>query len=71
MNIMNNAIRIYASETMKGPVASTIKTCNCCQKTDCPMDGICLPECLIYKASVNTITNKCSYGTYENTLKER
>ena len=35
MNIMNSAIRIYASKAMKGPVASTIKTCNCCQKTDC------------------------------------
>ena len=35
------------------------------------MDGNCLSECLIYKASVNTTTNKYYYGTCENTFKER
>ena len=35
------------------------------------MDGNCLSECLIYKASVNITTNKYYYGTCENTFKER
>ena len=35
------------------------------------MDGNCLSECLIYKASVSTTTNKYYYGTWENTFKER
>ena len=35
------------------------------------MDGNCLSECLIYKASVSTTTNKYYYGTCENTFKER
>ena len=35
------------------------------------MDGNCFSECLIYKASVNTTTNKYCYGTCENTFKDR
>ena len=34
------------------------------------MDGNCLSECLIYKASVSASTNKYYYGTCENTFKE-
>ena len=34
------------------------------------MDGNCLSECLIYKASVNTTTDTYYYGTCENTSKE-
>ena len=56
---------------MKNPAPSTTKTCNCHPKTDCPMDGNCLSECLIYKASVSTTTNKYYYGTCENPFKER
>ena len=44
---------------------------NCRRKLDCPMDGNCLSECRIYKASVSTTTNKYYYGTCENTFKER
>ena len=35
------------------------------------MNGNCLSECLIYKASISTTTNKYYYGTYENAFKER
>ena len=31
----------------------------------------CSSECLIYKASVSTTTNKYSHGTCERTFKER
>ena len=34
------------------------------------MDGNCLSECLIWKASVSATTNKYYYGTCENTFKE-
>ena len=66
---MNNVIRKHNSKIMKNPAPSTTKTCNCRRKTDCPMDGNCLSECLIYKASVSTTTNKYYYGTSENTFK--
>ena len=68
---MNNVIRKHNSKIMKNPAPSTTKTCNCRRKIDCPMDGNCLSECLIYKASVITTANKHYYGTCENTFKER
>ena len=55
---MNNVIRKRNSKIMKYPASSTTKTYNYRRKTDCPMDGNCLSECLIYKASVSTTTNK-------------
>ena len=67
---MNNVIWKHNSKIMKNPSPSTTKTCNCHRKTDCPMDGNCLSEYLIYKASVSTTANKYYYGTCENTFKE-
>ena len=68
---MNNIIQKHNSKIMKNPAPSTTKTCNCRRKTDCPVDGNCLSECLIYKASASTSNNKYYYGTSENTFKER
>ena len=56
---------------MKNTAPSTTKTCSCRRKTDCPKDGNCLSECLIYKASISTTTNKYYNGTCENIFKER
>ena len=39
---------------------NVIRKNNC--KTDCRIDGNCLSECLIYKASVSKTTNKYYYG---------
>ena len=66
---MKNVIRKH-SKIVKNPEPFTTKTCNCQRKTDCPMDGHCLSEYFIYKASVSTTTNKYCYDTYENTFKE-
>ena len=65
-----NVIRKHSSKIMKNLAPSTTKTRNCRRKTDCPMDGKCLSECLIYKASVSRTTNKYYYGACENTFKE-
>ena len=35
------------------------------------MNGNCLSECFIYKASVSATSNKYYHGTCENALKER
>ena len=67
MTTMNNVIQKHNSKTT---IISTIYHQNLqLLSKNCPMDGYCLSECLIDKASVNTTTNKYSYGTYENTLK--
>ena len=68
---MNNVIQKHNSKIIKDPAPSTIKTCNFRRKTDCPKDSNCLSECLIYKTSVNTTTNKYYYGACESTFKER
>ena len=60
---MNNIINKHNFKIMKDSAPLTTKTCNCCQKTDCAMDGNCLSECFIYKAFVNTTFNKYYYDT--------
>ena len=67
---MSNIIQKHNSKIMRNPAPSTTKTCNCLRKTDCPMDGNCPSECLIYKASVSTTTYKYYYDACENTFKE-
>ena len=67
---MNNIIWKHNSKFMENPTPSTTKTSYCHWKTDCPMDGSCLSQSLIYKASVSSTANKYYYGTNENTFKE-
>ena len=69
MRNMNNIIQKHNSKIMKSPAPFTTKTCNLLRKTNCSMDGKCLFECLIYKASVRRTTDKNCYGTCENTFK--
>ena len=71
MRSLNNVIRKHNSKIMKNPAPTTTKTCNYRQKTDYHMDHNCLSEYLIYKAFVNTTTNKYYFGTCENILKQR
>ena len=39
------------------------KTCNCRNREECPLDGKCLPECTVYKATV-TQTESSNKETY-------
>ena len=61
MSSMNNAIPKYDSKVMKHPAPSTSKTCIFHRKMYCTMDGNDISDCIIYKASVNTTTNKYYY----------
>ena len=67
---MNNIIQKHSSKVMKDLAPSTMKTCNCCLKVDCYMDGKLLYEWFIYKAFADIIFNKCDYGTWKNLSKE-
>ena len=71
MSNMNNVIRKHNYKIMKNLAPSTTKTCSCRRKTDRRNDGHCLSECLIYKASASTTTNKYYSRFFENTFKER
>ena len=68
---VNNFIRKHDFKVVKNPAPSTIKTCNCRPKIDSPMGGNSLSECLIFKASLSTTTNKYYNGACENTLNDQ
>ena len=48
------------------------KTCNCRKPQDCPLDGKCLTDCVIYKATVSTDHGHKTYvGLCETAFKSR
>ena len=52
------------------------KMCNCTNREECPLDGKCLTECIVYKVTVtqteSNSNNKETYiGLTENTFKTR
>ena len=52
----------------------TSKTCNCRVKETCPLNGQCLTECVVYRATVTqSLTHKKDMyiGMTENTFKAR
>ena len=54
------------------PVCNTpTKSCNCRANTVCPLNGECLTECFVYKASVLVSggPNRVYYGATEGTFK--
>ena len=55
---MSNVSRKYNSKILNNLAPCTIKTCNFRRETDSHTNGNCLFECFIYKASVDTTTNK-------------
>ena len=49
------------------------KTCNCRKKFECPLDGNCLTDSVIYKATVSDEQGGCEtyIGLTEGTFKDR
>ena len=46
--------------------------CNCMSKPNCPLNGECLTQCLVYKATSSTTNNGFAYyGTSEGEFKSR
>ena len=70
MPSMKNVIRKHNSKTMENRKPTDSKSCNCRQKSDCPLNQNCLSECLVYNAVLNTSTTKNYYGTSEKSFKE-
>ena len=51
---------------------TTPRMCNCRSKDKCPLDGKCLTDALIYKATLSTSSEEYSYvGMSEGTFKKR
>ena len=49
---MTNVIRRHSSKIQKPTATTPEKKCNCRKKDDCPLDGACLTNNLVYKAIV-------------------
>ena len=49
------------------------RACNCRTPLNCPLNGHCLTECVVYKASVSTPSKpvRCYYGLTEGPFKTR
>ena len=48
------------------------KKCNCRKREDCPMEGKCLQEAVVYKATISTTSATKTYiGSTENSFKQR
>ena len=61
------------------------RTCNCRRKDQCPLDGLCLTQCIVYKATVHTAdeseqkeytgltatTFKQRYSSHQQSLRHR
>ena len=54
------------------PLANS-KLCNCRTPSNCPLNGLCLTESIVYKATVSAATKPkmVYYGLTENRFKER
>ena len=71
MSSMKNVILKHNSKMTEDPKLTNNKTCNCRQKSDCPLNQNCFSECLVYNAAVNTSATKSYYETCEKSFKER
>ena len=73
---MNNVASIISSYNAKvlapGPEQAS-RTCNCRQPQNCPLNGHCLTECVVYKASVSAPNKPARhyYGLTEGPFKTR
>ena len=69
---MENLIRQNNARVLKNQEHTEKRSSNCKVKDNCPLDGKCLRECIVYQA--NVITNnkyKEHFGTAEGEFKVR
>ena len=75
---MRNMASIISTHNAKiltpttAPLANS-KLCNCRTPSNCPLNGLCLTESIVYKATVSAATKPkmVYYGLTENRFKER
>ena len=70
---LKKEISRHNSKILKPKPTTLEATCNCIQKTDCPMPGRCLTDRLVYKATVTgpNIETETYTGVTKNTFKQR
>ena len=69
---MANIIKAHNCKVLENTDVTPERSCNCRNKTNCPMNGKCLSSCIVYKAEVKTETSTHTYfGTSEGEFKTR
>ena len=64
---MKNLIKQHSGRVSKNQEHSDKISCNCTIKDNCPLDGKCLHECIVYQA--NVVTNN-EWKEYFRTAEE-
>ena len=72
MKNMKNLIKQPNARVLKNQELSEKRSCNCGVKDNCPWDGKCLHECIVYQVNVVT-NNECKeyFETAEGKFKLR
>ena len=67
---MTFLIKQHKAMVLKNQEHTEKRSCNCRVKDNCPLDGKCLQECILYQANVIT-NNDCKeyFGTAEGEFK--
>ena len=69
---MKNSIKQHISKILSEAETHQEKSCNCCNKNNCPLNGNCQVKTIVYKATVTTQDNyRIYYGTSEDEFKTR
>ena len=71
MKNMSTIIKQHNSTVLSKPTTPN-RLCNCRNKDNCPLDGKCLKQCLVYRAEVQSQnTVKVYYGANDGEFKLR
>ena len=69
---VKNLITQHDTSIMKSNPETNNRACNCRTKDNCPFDGKCLSECIVYEATVlSAKQTKVYFGTAEGSFKCR
>ena len=69
---MKNLIKQHNSKILSEAKTHQEKSCNCRNKSNCPLNGNCQVKTIVYKATVTTQDNyRIYYGTSEGEFKTR
>ena len=80
---MSSIITKHNKKFLNKKVETGERKCNCRDETNCPMEGKCLTECILYKASVSSLNEakhylgtakdqfKTSYNNHKTSFKNR
>ena len=69
---VGNIIKQLNSQVLNKTNDNINRKCNCRSKANCPLNGECLTQCLVYEATSTTFSNSfVYYGTFEGEFNSR